>query len=449
MLMGATKKLSRVVTGVTALALAFGTVAVVSAPLAGASSGSGGSSCASPTTPTAGELNSTTGITKTSVTVGNVSIISGPVPGLFQGAPDGVKAYFNYINAQGGVNGRKLVLNSQDDGFSGTQNQAEVGSIVNSDFAEVGSFSLFDNFSCNVLAQNPAFSNISDTLDPGTNSLPNTFSVQPNEQGAPLSGYQYLKKKYPKDVTAVGTLVSDTATAISSWQGEEAALTHLGYKIAYVREISPLETNFTTDVINMKNAGVKMVYMTALDWQVGAALAKEMAAQNFHPIIFSGGPIYDTHFIAAAGGAKNVNGAWLLQGQALYNGQDAKYVPAVKTFDSWMAKTNPGFTPDLYSLFGWASAQLFVQALKAAGPNPTRGKLLSQLKQVTSFTASNLLAPANPAKKLPANCILYAQIINGNYQRVAPTAGPGWDCSGVYYSINGPLPKVNPPTSSK
>jgi len=109
-----------------------------------------------------------------------------------------------------------------------------------------------------------------------------------------------------------------------------------------------------------------------------------------------------------------------------------------------MAKANPGYSPDLYSLFGWASAQLFVQALKAAGPNPTRGKVLAQLKQVTSFSASNLLAPANPAKKLAPNCIMFAQIINGQYKRVAPTAGSGWDCSGVYYSVNGPQPKVNP-----
>jgi len=78
----------------------------------------------------------------------------------------------------------------------------------------------------------------------------------------------------------------------------------------------------------------------------------------------------------------------------------------------------PGFTPDLYTLYGWASAQLFVQALQAAGKNPTRGELLSQLQKITSFSASNLIGSSNPAKKLPPNCYIMAKIVNGKYQRV-------------------------------
>ena len=76
---------------------------------------------------------------------GNVSIITGPVPGLFQGAPDGVRAYFDYINSLGGVNGRKMVLDAQDDAFLGTQNLANTKTDVANDFAMVGSFSLFDS----------------------------------------------------------------------------------------------------------------------------------------------------------------------------------------------------------------------------------------------------------------------------------------------------------------
>ena len=47
-------------------------------------------------------------------------------------------------------------------------------------------------------------------------------------------------------------------------------------------------------------------------------------------------------------------------------------MPAVKQFVTYVKKVNPSWVPDLYTLFGWASAELFVQALQAAGPNPTR-----------------------------------------------------------------------------
>lgn len=63
---------------------------------------------------------------------------------MFEGAPIGVKAYFDMINAQGGVDGRKLLVDSKDDAFSGRQNMTETQEAINSNFALVGSFSLFD-----------------------------------------------------------------------------------------------------------------------------------------------------------------------------------------------------------------------------------------------------------------------------------------------------------------
>ena len=125
----------RVVALMTATAMAATGVVMASGSLAGAATSA--STCAAPTTATSAQLNSTTGITKNSVTVGNISIISGPVPGLFQGATYGVEAYFDYINSQGGVNGRKLYVKSFDDAFSGTQNQSETTQAVSSLFATV------------------------------------------------------------------------------------------------------------------------------------------------------------------------------------------------------------------------------------------------------------------------------------------------------------------------
>ena len=413
---------------------------------AGASAG--GTTCGAAATATSPELNATTGITQHAVQVGNVSIISGPVPGLFQGAPYGAEAYFASVNAHGGVNGRTIHLHSLDDGFSGTQNESETEQAASSDFAMVGSFSLFDNYSCSVIAKNPALADVSATLDPATNALPNVFSAQPISQGAPLAGYEYLKKLYPGAVGHVGTLVADATTALAQWQGQEAAMEHAGYHFSYIREISPLESDFTTDVINMKNKGVKMVLVSDDTAASYAALQSEMAQQGFHPqVVLSNGPIYTPTYVTAAGGPASANGTWLIQDLSLYLGQDAKTVPAVAQFDAWMKKTHPTFVPDLYSVFGWASAEMFTQALRAAGPHPTRGSLLAHLRKITSFDAGGLVAPANPAKKLPPNCVLFARILNAKFTRVAPTQHGGWDCSQPYYSIHGVLRKVNPPSS--
>src|SRR6266513_6378075 len=92
-------------------------VAVVVAVVAGGCGGGTSTSAKSTATTNApstsgpsGNSASAIGITPSQVTVGNVSVLSGPIPGLFQGAPTGASAFFNYINSQGGVNGRKIAL---------------------------------------------------------------------------------------------------------------------------------------------------------------------------------------------------------------------------------------------------------------------------------------------------------------------------------------------------
>jgi ABC-type branched-subunit amino acid transport system substrate-binding protein len=419
------------------LVVAGGTVGVTTAAAAGAGAPLNTSTtCPSASKLTPAEAASTTGVTKNSITVGNVSIVSGPVPGLFEGASIGTKAYFDYINStKGGVNGRKLMVNGVDDAFSGETNRTETQDAVASDFGLVGSFSLFDSYGCKALAQNPGVPDVSVTLDPVTNALPNVFSAQPLAVGSGLGPLQYYKKHFPKDTT-VGTIVSNVQTSLSQWTGQKAALEHEGYHVAYVRDVGPTETDFTTDVISMRNDNVNAVDLTAVDWQVGAEFVQNAAAQGWHPgLIFSAGPIYADQFVSHAGGPAATNGIQIGQAQALYLGQDANTIPADKLFLSYVKKVSPSWTPDLFTLYGWASAALFVQALQGAGTNPTRGSVLTQLKKITSFNAGGLIAPANPAQKKPASCYVMMQIKNGNYVRTQP-AKSGFSCDSTYFYAN-------------
>ena len=419
---------------VLAGSLAAGGALLTTTPAGAATTASG--TCTPALAPTPAQEAATTGITSKSVTVGNVSTISGPVPGLFEGAPTGVKAYFAMINAEGGVNGRKLMVDSKDDAFSGQQNQTDTQGAVNSDFALVGSFSLFDGYGCAALASNTAVPDVSVTLDPGTNALPNDFSAQPLSGKESLGTVEYYKKHYPKDMT-VGAIVSDVASAKQQLAEQFAGMKSVGYKIGYVDYVNPLQSDFTTDVINMKNAGVNAVDLGGVDWQDAAIFVENAATQNWHPgLIFSTGPVYADQFISHAGGPAATNGIQIGQVYALYLGQDAKSVPAVKQFDTYVKKVNPSWVPDLYTLFGWASAEMFVQALKAAGPSPTRGTVMAQLKKITSYDANGIMAGSNPAAKTVSPCFLMAGIKNGTFVRELPT-GSGFDCNAKLYDATG------------
>jgi branched-chain amino acid transport system substrate-binding protein len=380
-----------------------------------------------------------TGVTSSTVTVGNVSTLTA---GLFLGAQVGTKAYADYINSTGGVNGRKLVVDGSDDGFNnGANNKAQTKADIAKDFAMVGSFSLNDAYGGTVLKANPSVPNVTVSLDQATNSLPNTFSVQPANGGWELGPLVYFQKKYPTDVKHAGALIANEPAAISKWNGEKAAMTHLGYKVAYDPTFSITQTDFTQYVVSMRNAGVKILFVEQMPENYASAVFKALTQQNFHPVVVLGASTYSNALIPASGGASVTDGAYLEQATSLYLGQDAASIPAVSTFLNWVQKASPGFKPDLYTLYGWVSAQLFTQALRSAGKNPSRGSELKALRSITSFNGSNLLAPANPAAKVPAECYIIAKVVNGDFVRTddTPLTGPyqGYRCDQPYYQANG------------
>ena len=98
---------------------------------------------------------------------------------------------------------------------------------------------------------------------------------------------------------------------------------------------------------------------------------------------------------------------------------------------------SPGFSPDLFTAYGWLSADLFVQGLKNAGSNPSRGSLLQALGKVTSFDGNGFNAPSNPSTKTPPHCYLIATVTTGQFVR-SPADPPttsstnGFRCDGSY-----------------
>jgi ABC-type branched-subunit amino acid transport system substrate-binding protein len=372
---------------------------------------------------------------------GNVSSVGGGVPGLFKGAQVGADAYLAYQNSLGGLDGRKFKLLTGDDFLSCSSNESLTSSQLSQVIAFTGSFALNDNCGGQVLAKNPTVPDVSVTLDPTTAALPNVFSVQPLAQGMAEGPLKYFKSKYPSAVTKVGSLYANLGSAPAQWAGQKAAMVNQGYKIIYEKPFPPTETDFTSEVIAMENAGVQMVVLSAINDSYGATLLKDMNQQGFKPqVIWGGSSTYsgpsasDPTVVKDAGGASVVNGYYLEQAQALYLGEDAKLVPADTTFLTWVQGLYPNFNIDLYTLYGWTSAELYVDALKKAGSNPTQASLLTALKGETSFNGDNLLAPANPAGKVPASCYVLAQVASGQFQRVDMPSGSVYRCDAPYLS---------------
>jgi ABC-type branched-subunit amino acid transport system substrate-binding protein len=402
---------------------------------AGGATGKGASTNPAAAPPAGGNGGATdVGVTADSITLGNVSTLTGPVPGIFEGAVLGAQAAVAYVNSQGGIYGRQLKLDVRDDQFDTGQNRAATVDLIGKAFAFAGSFSLYDDAAIDQIKA----SNIVDTsysLSDNRRAIPNNFSVQPGHQGWRTGPLNYFKSKFPDSITKVGAIYGDVPASVASYQGWKAAAQSVGYKVVYERGFSPTETDFTADVVRMRQSGVKMIYLTAADVRPTARLAKAMAQQNFTVDAFvSGGVAYDPNFVTLAGPAGN--GVYSEQQMAMYDGEDSS-IPEVKLLLDWSAKVKPGYKPDLFAVFAWGSVRLLADALRAAGPRITRASVNDAIRKLGAYDVHGLLPPANPGTKTPPTCYILVKVNNGKFERY-DSPPPAFRCAdGGYFKVPG------------
>jgi len=299
------------------------------------------------------------GVTSSTVTVGQVDDLTAPLPGLFKGAEDGTEAYFDYVNSTGGVNGRQIELDAKDSAYSDGTVASATSAQIASDFALVGGFSLDDSAE-EPLVKAAGMPVVAYPLDPGLGDLPTSYSPFPNaDSDVPTTIFKVLKKKFPTQVKHVGILWANatSSTAVAESAFERAAKAE-GFKIVYDASFTPSQTTFLANVLDMKAKGVQMFFTQQLPDVYAETVAKEMDEQNFHPINVEE-DAYTSNLVKDGGSA--VNGMYLTAGFALYLGTDDS-IPAVRLFTKWMNKADPSANFELESLFGWASAELFVYA---------------------------------------------------------------------------------------
>ena len=73
------------------------------------------------------------GVSAGEVVLGMANALSGPAMGLGTGMRDGSQAYFNKINAAGGIHGRKIKLISTDDGYEPAKTAAATTKMIEQD----------------------------------------------------------------------------------------------------------------------------------------------------------------------------------------------------------------------------------------------------------------------------------------------------------------------------
>jgi ABC-type branched-subunit amino acid transport system substrate-binding protein len=369
------------------------------------------------------------GVTSSSILLGNVSDLSGPQPGLFKTAVAGTNAYLAYVNSQGGLFGRQLKISVADSQTSCDGDRAGHEQNVDKVFAFAGSFSLFDQCGATVLKAHPDVPDAHLAVTPDANRLPNNFSVNPVGSTSNNGPFAWARDKFGAASVAMSAFMYVNLPAVTNVAAlQQHSAESVGWKFPYTRAVGATETDFTADIIQMRNKGIKVFY-SLFNADEMANFKQQADQQSYKPVIIA--PlVYDQTFFQKLGGSAAAEDIYGYNGETLFFGaEDAGRVPSVALFQKYYAQVSGGGAADTFAADAWAETALLVRAMRSAGPALTRKKVLAELSKITTFDAEGFFASANPAKKQPGNCYVIWKVQSGKYVRI-DTPTTAFRCDG-------------------
>ncbi len=142
------------------------------------------------------------------------------------------------------------------------------------------------------------------------------------------------------------------------------------------------------------------MFLISIDDKSIARFAKAMKSQGFKPdALIVGASGYDADVPALASEA--IEGMFVVTSTSLYGGEDSAAIEEVALFNRWIQKVKPGYKPDIFAAYSWASGRLLFQAMENIGPKPTRAAINDAIRKIGAYDANGLFAASNPGAKLP------------------------------------------------
>ncbi|MTA95832.1 MAG: ABC transporter substrate-binding protein, partial [Actinobacteria bacterium] len=347
----------------------------------------------------------TPGVTKDTITLGMSSAQSGAASPGYNKVGPAMRAYFNYINEKGGVYGRKIELKLEDDKYVPTNAVNKVNKLILRDkvFALVGNLGTATHTAA--LKKTPIIKQSVPDLFVNTGysgfanpkKYPTTFMYLPSYIMEAKIMAKYIKDKFPGK--KVGILYQDDDFGKDGLAGFKAGgLTFVAGGTQKYASLSQATVGLTAQMTALKSSGAEVIILfgvtsaTAVAMRTAAGLGY---GTTWGPQFIMGSVGADpTTLLTLAGATTPALQAATLR--SLTGALSLSFLPAatdtedeyVKKFIEINTTYNKGVPWDNNVLVGMNQAMLIVQALRAAGENPTRASLISALKSKGGTFAS-------------------------------------------------------------
>lgn len=310
------------------------------------------------------------GVTEKSVKVGTIGVQSGPL--AFIGSPyfEGMEAYFEMVNEEGGVNGREIELIKKDDEFKADKAVQAMEQLIYDEevFAIVGQLGTPGVMATESVVQEEGIPSVyfGTGAKQLTESGENFFPVQPNYFYEGKLMAKYAVEEF--DAKKIAVIYQNDDVGRDGLEGFEAGLEELGLKDALSEDgklaIGAADTDFTVPVQKAKSLNPDLVIVYTL---AGAAsgILKEFEKVDFNVPMITTYSNADASFLALAGpGAPTVINNLFVMGWV--DAQEAKVKPLVDAMGKYFPDQK---VINSYTMAGWVAAETFVAGLKEAGDN--------------------------------------------------------------------------------
>ncbi|MDI1343379.1 MAG: ABC transporter substrate-binding protein [Pseudolabrys sp.] len=331
------------------------------------------------------------GVTATEIKIGDVNIMSGPASFIGRAVSLGSKIAAAEINAAGGVNGRKIAVITEDDGYVPSRSFQSLKKLIEVDqiFALNGT-----SGTANVLAMMPLITDnkLPTVVTTAPNDLvytpvrPTVFTIGANYQDAFFAQLKYIHEKIQPANAVYGLIRQDDDFGATIEEGYDRAVKQFKLKDGIRLKFKRGQSNFSAEVAQLRDAGVTVLANGGII--AGAAnILSEARKLNMDLKVASvwSEDMPPSVNLSSPAGYPYLVGDYI----ALNDEADNKFVEHAKKFVS--ADEMKAY--NRYTVLTYVGLKVMAKAMAACGKELTRACTVEQLRKVKAFDTAGLMAP--------------------------------------------------------
>ena len=372
-----------------------------------------------------------TGATDTEIKVGNIIPYSGPAS-AYGVIGKTEAAYFNMINAQGGINGRKINFISYDDAYSPPKAVEQVRKLVESDevlvvFNPLGTPSntaIQKYLNGKKVPQLFVATGATKWNDP--KNFPWTIGWQPSYQSEAVIYAKYLLKEKPN--AKIGIIYQNDDFGTDYLKGFRDGLGAKAASMITVEDSYEVaEPTMDTHVVKVKSANPDVLMIFASP-KFAAQIIRKTGELGWKPLQIMTNVSISVGAVMQPAGFENAQG--VLSASYSKDGTDQQWKddPGIKKWSAFLDKYYPEANKaDSGTIYGYGAAQTLVKVLEMCGDDLTRANVMKQAANLKDYVPDTML----PGVKINTSPTDFAPISQLQMQRFK---GQAWERFGEIFS---------------